>query len=146
MTATKGSRPRRWEVTSHTLRQIVLTDDYLAVFTQDEPDGSLSLHAEPVQALAVARAVTTTYEHREGERRPDELWKEHATEVVGLELTKGYWQVVNEMCNFAGLCRKGEDIYRVTGCVRAGDLSRIKRPAARPEGTDGAPEPAGVNS
>jgi hypothetical protein len=119
-------------VDEYSLRQVILTDDYVAVLAEEEADGSLSLYALPLQALALADVVARTYERREGEGRVLVREEPQPMDIVGLELSEGYWEVVNDYGSFAGLCRKGEDIYQATGCLnRAG---RVKRP---PEVTGG---------
>lgn len=122
------TKRRRWDVTTYSVRQITLTDDYLAVWADDAADGSAFLTTTPIQALGVARATRKTFEQREGEPRATVVSTERYTEIVGLVLLEGYWDVVNEWCNFAGLCRKGEDIYKATGCLAYEFSRRLKQP------------------
>jgi hypothetical protein len=107
---------------------MLLTDDYLAVWADEAADGSVELNAAPIQALGVARGIRKTYEQREGQQVPSVVRTDHATDIVGLELKEGYWTVINESENFAGLCRKGEDIYQAIGCLNGDYRGRLKRP------------------
>jgi hypothetical protein len=122
-------RPEAVMVKSQTVRyevrQIVLTDDYQAVYADcEQADGSVTLYARPVQALGVADEITRRFEDMRAVGRPEV----HPGQVVGLVLAEGWFEVVNEYANFAGLCRKGGDINAATGCLRGELLSRLKRP------------------
>jgi hypothetical protein len=115
----------RSQTVQYEVRQIVLTDDYMAVYAECEhADGTVTLHARPVQALGVADEITRRFEDLREVGRPEV----HPGQVVGLELAEGWFEVVNEYANFAGLCRKGGDIYKATGCLRGELLSRLRRP------------------
>jgi hypothetical protein len=112
------------------VRQIALTDDYLAVYADDEAeDGSVSLYATPVEALGVADEITRTFD-RDGRLIGAPVVIPGV--IVGLELADGYFEVSNECSNFAGLCRKGKDIYQATGCLRGELVGRLKKPETAP--------------
>jgi hypothetical protein len=130
--AIKRANVKRSSVTHYDPQQIVLTDDYQAVYTQEEADGSLSLYSRPVLALAVARETRIVRELREGDEVPQVVRRDVSMVVVGMVLVDGYWSAVNECDNFAGLCRNGDDIYRATGCLLPEDHSLVQRPGEPP--------------
>lgn len=92
------------------LIQVVPTNDFLAVYSDEIPDGSgaLELITDPIDALGVAKV----YEHRLG-CKPE--WSHNA--VVGLHLENGYFDICDTNSNFAGLVRKGGDVANATGCL-----------------------------
>lgn len=98
--------------------QVVPAAGYVAVYIQTRSeDGARYLSAEPIHLLAVVRVAEKTWEYPNNIGRPGRIVSEEParTEVVGIDLSDGYFQVCNEACNLAGYARDGEDIHAAIG-------------------------------
>jgi hypothetical protein len=111
---------------TYSIKRIVLTDDYLGERAQDNDDGTCSLVAEPLHMLAVVNRITRR-RLANGTVSFDPKDREVESMVVGLELLEGYFSVVNESSNLAGLSRKGDDIPRATGFLRRDYRERLRQ-------------------
>jgi hypothetical protein len=117
------------------LIQFQLTREYLVVYAvecEDRP-GKCRLEACPVDALGLA--VVTEWEneiayddHGVPGARVGRGLLGRTREIVGLVLDEeGVFGICNEWSNFAGLCRVGDDIGNVTGCLSSGFLDNLVR-------------------
>ena len=118
-----------WEYTDYEILQIVPTNEYRAVYCIEE-DGKASLQAWAIDALAVAKA-TTRFMRRPSDAKSfvagrDCQDPDTRNEVVGVNLADGFWEVCNQVANFAGLCRVGQDISQCTGELRPEYLDKLK--------------------
>jgi hypothetical protein len=106
-----------WEAKRYEVRQIVLTDKYQAVYAEREDnEGSYHLKAYTIHALGVALVTTKHFKRPKDATGRPTLEDEHSDwEIVGLELLEGYFDVVNECSNFAGLLAEGQDIHSAIG-------------------------------
>jgi len=102
------------------LVQIMPADGYVAVFAVEDlgSPGDYRLAPVPVDCLGLASITTETHEEIQIDEdvrllSPGQKFGP-VTEVVGLILEEGEWQIANEAENFAGLARSGEDISSVT--------------------------------
>jgi hypothetical protein len=116
------------EATEYKVLSFQLTRDFVAVFAEEAPDGLVDLEAQSIDAVGVARVTRRMFLVDESgaevighEREPDVI-----TDVVGLWLADGYFQIVNESSNFAGLARVGDDISQATGCLEGSLLRRLR--------------------
>ena len=112
----------RWETEFYKVLQAFPCENLLAVYAEcdDEHPGFYTLKSYPVHFLAVAKVTTRFYERKAindiaGFQQYDEPYIQN--EIVGLQLSEGYWSVCNELGGFAGLCHAGEDITAATGCL-----------------------------
>lgn len=111
-----------WEYDSYEIRQIVLTTEYQAVYAEEDKNGDCTLRAYPLDALGVA-TVSRHFLRRSITDRPAKKYQpgeeyqppDITQDIVGLDLADGYFQVVQDANNFAGIARKGEDINQATG-------------------------------
>ena len=120
-----------WEYVEYILEQIVLTSDFQFVLCLEDDGRPAYLEGFPLDALAVATATThfmrapapRDFKASEEDYRASESVKD----VVGLELVDGYFQIVNEAANFAGICKKGDDATKVDGCLSVEYLDKLKK-------------------
>jgi len=128
----------KWQVKAYEILNICPCSNILAVFAYDtgpeHPKGTYVLGSEPIHFLAVCKA---TIKHYEGSKTDINSVRCIAVEssdnqVCGLTLNDGWFEVVNDMCNFAGLCHEGEDIRYATGFLeskyRSGLLAESRAP------------------
>jgi hypothetical protein len=47
-------------------------------------------------------------------------------DIVAIAIEDGFWAVLNEYEEYAGMCRKGDDITKATGCLNVKWLERLK--------------------
>ncbi len=112
-----------WESKYYEVRQIVLTDKYQAVYAEREGnEGPYYLKAYDIPALGVAFVTTKSWKQmKKGVGSPMLEQERTDWEIVGLALLEGYFDVVNECCNFAGLLAEGQNIRSAIGELN-GDL------------------------
>lgn len=127
----ESERPERWEYKQYKLISIQPTSDYFFVYVGEDDDGEYMTKSK-CDAIGVAE-VTWTRRERVGEYGYKTIeGPEYFNEVVGLSLSEGDFEIVNEFDNFAGLCKEGDDICRVTFYMnndyrnRLGDNPRVK--------------------
>jgi len=106
---------------------------FVAVFAMDsETSDKCWLESVPIDLLAVVDVVEKTLEGKIG-AVGREVGREEYTDVVGLELDDGFFQVVNDASNFAGLQRVGEDINDAIGSLHVEYRRKLER---REQGDD----------
>jgi len=124
---------RYWQVKDYTIRQIMPATGFVAVFAMDsETSDKCWLESVPIDLLAVVDVVEKTLEGKIG-AVGREVGREEYTDVVGLELDDGFFQVVNDASNFAGLQRVGEDINDAIGSLHVEYRRKLER---REQGDD----------
>lgn len=104
-----GAKTVTFERTLYKILQVVPVHDMLAVFADE--DGSL--YTCPIYFLALAEVTPckTTY-HDDVSKGSWHIQEEHGEiyqDVVGLDLAGGQFDICNDLENFAGLCRVGDD-------------------------------------
>ena len=107
---------------SYELISVQMVADLDAVYAIKNDDGTYCLQSWPIDALGMARVTTTRHLGR------TKLFdRDDGTKIVGLELSEGYWHICDECDNFAGLVKRGDDIWEATGCLSLGDYP-LRRP------------------
>ncbi len=135
----KDSEPKmhRWQYDSYEVLNITPCTGYLAVWAVDCEDGSgeCEMWSHPVDALSVARVTTTFLERPFGSSKVgvEYAQREVRNKIVGLELLDGWFDVVQDADNFAGLCREGDDIQQMDGCLKPKYHERLRKPPATTE-------------
>lgn len=111
---------KQWSVDHYTVISVTQVSGMFAVYAYDHPteNGKFYLHKEPLHFVGIAKVRTSVMRTDSNGKtcsRISEL--ENGTQVVGLDLSEGFFTVCDEACNFAGLMREGDDIDNVTGCL-----------------------------
>ncbi len=86
---------------------------YLAVYAHRAEDSTVTLVAEPVDFIGLARE--RSWRVMAGSARRALEHTDHI--VVGVIIAEGYEHITHEDENFAGLCRVGDDIREAIGCL-----------------------------
>lgn len=122
----------KFEIDTYELMSFQIVAGYVAVLADRDDAGETTLSFMAVDGIGLARKVTQFVEGYVGECYDTETHaREVTTEMVGVWLEGGYWKIINEVTNFAGLCRAGDDIYEATGCL---SYSVFPRRPVRPSG------------
>jgi hypothetical protein len=114
-----GGDLERWHFDIYKILQVMQANGVQAAFAQE--DGTFDV--VPVDLLAVALKTTTCRTAHSGHDMVGKCTyaKENISNrervIVGLELTGGWHQIVNECCNFAGLMRQGDDPGKCDECL-----------------------------
>lgn len=107
--------PQQWDSKTYELLSFQLTSEFVAVFAEMAGDGLVDLYSHPIQAIGLAKLTTKYYARRSGgsavECRPAQTYNA----LVGLQLNDGYWHIVQECENFAGIAGVHADISEATG-------------------------------
>lgn len=115
------------------LLSVVLTDKVFAVLAQEHPEGGHYLERFPLDAIGVASVVESYWEVIRDDNdshvsdriiRSDPPYRH----IVGLELAEGWFQIINEASNFAGLCKEADDPYECTGELNMSKYCELKPP------------------
>src|SRR5262249_8430855 len=88
-----ASKPRRetWWVNHYDLTQITLTQEFVGVWAEEQPDGSCTLFSQVLDGVGLARCESVLYE-RAGEHGSRKVKSDDQGHViVGLELYEGEW-------------------------------------------------------
>lgn len=120
--------PRRWEQKTYELLSFQLTTEFVAVFAEIAADGFTDLFSTPIQALGLARVTTAFFEWSTGPNsRPQQYQAARAENVpVGLRLADGYWEIVQQSDNFAGIAGIYADISTATGELDRGKYKNLR--------------------
>lgn len=109
----------KWETKKYKLKSVQLTDKFVAVYADLGDDGLSDLRSTPVHAICVA---TITEKFWEGNQSSRMSWvlrrQEVSTDLIGMILSDGWFQIVNEDDNFAGLMEVGGNMHEATGCLK----------------------------
>ena len=133
----------RCDFSRYELMSLTPATGFVAVYAQDDADGSASLYEMPVDAIGLAR-VTTHFHQRANGWKGSLQYKEPETEVepVCLILAEGSWEICNQSSNFAGLARAGDDITQAISHLDGDYLARLRPTAQNETGpTSGIVEP-----
>lgn len=112
------------------LRSFQLVTGFEAVFAVDEKgDGLLDLISEPIDAIGVAE-VCEEWVHGqwingkwfEKSRSKAEI----STCLVAMRLMDGWWQILEENDNYAGMMKSGENIENAVGCLTGEYLGKLR--------------------
>jgi hypothetical protein len=112
-------------ITTYEIIQLVPVTGYCAVYAFDAEDGSggLVLGVKPIAALALAK-VEEKVCHSPGVCSPA---RRIPNEIVGVELSEdGSFEICQESCNFAGLCREGEDFSECYAYLAPDMIDRLQ--------------------
>ncbi len=121
--SSKNQAPQRWQAKTYELLSFQLTSEFVAVFAEPAADGLVDLYSHPIQAIGLAKITTQFLERRHGVQPWEYQPTEVATELVGLQLNEGYWHIVQQCDNFAGIAGIYDDINTATGEL---DCSRYR--------------------
>lgn len=110
-----GNDVETWEYVNFEILQIMPAKDIFGIFVFE--DGSLAL----TKAGAIGLAKATTVK-RVGHRDLSCLVARESianvsNRVVGLDLCSGWFEVMDEASNFAGLCTSADDPWSCLGCL-----------------------------
>jgi hypothetical protein len=112
------------------LLSVQFVSGFEVVFAVDESgDGLLDLVSRPIEAIGVAEVYESLIrgdwfngKWTELSRTKTETW----TDVVALELEGGFWQVLNENDNYAGMMKSGGNIENAIGNLTGKYLGRLR--------------------
>lgn len=117
-----------YSVENYSIRQLVPVTGYVAVIALENGDDTYSLHPIPLDFLAVALVTTTRYKRLKERNGLNSIKLDESTrwDVAAVEFCDGYLNVLNEASNFAGICKVGDKIDEITGCLESDYRSKLK--------------------
>lgn len=112
-----GKPCETWSYENRNILQIMPAGDVMGIFVS--PDGTLQIEACAALALVSVVEVTRTahvgHQNDHGCHFATEEEDTLENDVTGLSLNGGYYEIMDECYNFAGLCRPGDDPWECLG-------------------------------